>query len=222
MSSGFLLCCFCLFFFFFGVPGYSFRDWLANRIDFGFFVCFINFQFYSPLPPSNVCQSLFARHKLLFSFLLAVRIMDQTGEVSLLFSFMLLLLWLGWSLILHFSLALLFPYRIAQLIHNYIMLSTPSYLHMYYYFVSPHPLAVTGLGFVVLLSTLMCCQPTKLILGFFFFFCFINFPISPPFLFFVWSLPLRQYSSSKFPSFYSPPPTRWTPSSGDSFYPGRP
>ena len=35
----------------------------------------------------------------------------------------------------------------------------------------------TGLGFILLLSTLVCCQPTELILGFF---CFINFPMLHP------------------------------------------
>ena len=34
-----------------------------------------------------------------------------------------------------------------------------------------------GLLFVLLLSTLMCCQPTELIWAFF---CFINFPIILP------------------------------------------
>ena len=94
--------------------------------------------------------------------------------------------------------------------------------------------------FVSLSSTLVCCQPTELILGFF---CFVNCPILltsllPPhpfvfvflssgfFLFLRWLLifviacfflsfrlfgswlvSLRQYSSSKCPSFYPPPPS---------------
>ena len=35
----------------------------------------------------------------------------------------------------------------------------------------------TYLGFILFLSTVVCCQPTELILGFFF---FHNFPILPP------------------------------------------
>ena len=46
-----------------------------------------------------------------------------------------------------------------------------------------------------LFSTLVCCQPTDLI-GLFVLFS----DFTPP-----WLVPLRQYSSSKFPSFYPPP-----------------
>ena len=51
--------------------------------------------------------------------------------------------------------------------------------------------------FVLLLSTLVCCQPTELIWAFLFH-KFSNFTPRP------WLVPLRHYSSLKFPSFYSP------------------
>ena len=70
-----------------------------------------------------------------------------------------------------------------------------------------------GLGFVCFdVITLVCFQPTDLIWAF----CFIHFLFTPPppRSFVSWLVPLRQYSSSKFPSFHPPTLTQSTLSAG--------